>query len=158
MNGYLSILSALLAAGVAGVWFMRNERARKPERTVLFFLVFLIVEAALYESQSRIPAGLIHPGLGADPNPGDDLIETSFSFRLLDILIPPCSLGAPAQPVVNRGGAALPTFAWVGFLRLAGTCRCSRGSALGEPAEICCSSRARRSSMSPYSSWCSVPI
>ena len=115
MNGYLSIPAALIAAALAGVWFMRNERRGTPERTVLFFLAYLITEAALYESQSRIPAGLIHPGLGADPNPGDDLIETAFSFRLLDILIP-LALWARLLGSRGRGGAAIPAFAWAGFL------------------------------------------
>ena len=115
MNGYLSILAALVATAILGVWFIRNERRRTPEKTVLFFLAFLIIEAVVYESQSRIPAGLVHPGLGADPNPGDDLIETAFSFRLLDILIP-VALGARLLGARSRGGSALPTFAWVGFL------------------------------------------
>lgn len=115
MNGYLSIAAALGAAAIAGVWFLRNEKRGTPEKSVLFFLVFLVVEAALYESQSRIPAGLVHPGLGADPNPTDDLIETAFSFRLLDILIP-LALWARLLGRRGRGGAAFPTLAWVGFL------------------------------------------
>ncbi|MGI9659139.1 MAG: O-antigen ligase family protein [Gaiellaceae bacterium] len=115
MNGYLSILAALVAIVILGIWFVRNERRRTPEKTVLFFLAFLIAEAVIYKSQSRIPAGLVHPVLGGDPNPGDDLIETAFSFRLLDILIP-VALGARLLGSRGRGGSALPTFAWLGFL------------------------------------------
>lgn len=134
MNGYLSIVAALVAAGVAGIWFMRNERRGTSERTVLFFLAFLVVESVLYESQSRIPAGLIHPGLGADPDPTDDLIETGFSFRLIDILIP-LALGARLLGIRNRGGAALPALAWAGFLAWLGLAGL-QGFALGSQPDL----------------------
>lgn len=115
MSGYVSVVAALIVAALLGHWFIRNERKGVPEKTILFFLGFLILEAAIYQSQTRIPAGLIHPGFGVDPNPKDDLIETAFSFRLLDILIP-LALWARLLGQRRRGGAALPTLAWAALL------------------------------------------
>jgi O-antigen ligase len=93
-------VSLLLLLGYGAVlavslfwWFVRLEREGRSSTIVLLILWLLVIESALYENQNKIPNGLFHPGIGADPNPTDESIDNAVSFRLPDLIIP-VALGA----------------------------------------------------------------
>lgn len=88
----MSIFLLLGTAALAGVslfwWLVRLERAGHASTTVLVVLWALLLDAALYSDPNHVPPGLFHPGVGADPIPTDDTLESAISFRLVDLLIP----------------------------------------------------------------------
>jgi O-antigen ligase len=81
--GYAAVITA------AAFWFLvRLEREGRSLTTVLILLWLLVIEAALYENPNLVPNGLFHPGIGADPNPDDEIIDYAISFRLIDLIVP----------------------------------------------------------------------
>lgn len=93
MSVYLLFGFAALAGISLFWWFVRLERAGQSATTVLLVLWILVLDAALYADPNEIPVGLFHPGVGADPDPTDEIIESAVSFRLVDLIIP-VALGA----------------------------------------------------------------
>ncbi len=76
-------------AGISLFWFLvRLERGGNSSTTILIVLWVLVLDAALYTDPNEVPVGLFHPGVGADPDPTDDILESAISFRLVDLLIP----------------------------------------------------------------------
>jgi O-antigen ligase len=115
MRDAAGIASAAGIAALVFIWALRVERRGQRLPALALLLGLLVLEAALYENQSKIPSGLFHPGIGADPLPGDQVLETAFSFRLLDVVVPLLVLarllagGLPRR--VSAGGLA-----WTAFL------------------------------------------
>jgi O-antigen ligase len=72
----MTIPVALVVAGALFVWFRRLERAGRGIVVVTFVFGLNLAETLIYQSQNEIPAGLFHPEYH------------SFSFRLIDIVIP----------------------------------------------------------------------
>ncbi|CAN5159117.1 hypothetical protein BH20ACT16_BH20ACT16_15070 [soil metagenome] len=72
----MTAILALVLCSALFVWFVQLERTGRGVIVVGFVLGLVIVEAALYQSQNEIPAGLFHPEY------------RSLSFRLLDLVIP----------------------------------------------------------------------
>lgn len=107
----MTALLALLVTGGLFVWFLRLERNGHGVGVVAFLLALVIVEAALYQSQNEIPAGLFHPEYEA------------LSFRLLDIVIPAAILARLLQrtrTVPNTNTNALLWLALLTWLATAG--------------------------------------
>jgi O-antigen ligase len=76
-------------AAVSLFWsFVRLERAGHSVWTVLLVLWILVLDASLYADPNEVPVGLFHPGVGRDPDPTDEILESAISFRLVDLVIP----------------------------------------------------------------------
>src|SRR5918992_4679412 len=93
MSPFLLFAFAALAGVSLFWWFVRLERAGHSATTVLLVLWILVLDASLHADPNKVPAGLFHPGVGPDPDPTDDILESAVSFRLVDLVIP-IALGA----------------------------------------------------------------
>jgi len=88
VNLVLLIGGAVLLTVASFGFFVRLERSGRSVTTVLILLWLLVIESALYENPNLVPSGLFHPGIGADPNPDDGVIDYAISFRLVDLIVP----------------------------------------------------------------------
>ena len=109
------------------------ERAGNSSTTVLVVLWVLVLDAALYSDPNEVPVGLFHPGVGADPDPTDEILESAISFRLVDLFIP-IAIGARlyARGLPERIRiASLYLLAFLAWLACAGVIGSINGNASG---------------------------
>jgi O-antigen ligase len=98
----MTVPVALVVAGALFVWFRRLERDGRGVVVVTVVFGLILAEVLIYESQNTIPAGLFHP------------TYHSFSFRLIDIVIPVALLARLTQR--TRGGPVNTTvLLWLAF-------------------------------------------
>jgi O-antigen ligase len=118
----VSLVLLLAYGGVtafAAFWgLVRLERAGRSVSTVLLIAWLLVIESALYENPNLVPSGLFHPGIGADPNPDDEVIDYALSFRLVDLIVPiaiAARVYAHGLPLRIRGSSAwmVAFFTWL---------------------------------------------
>jgi O-antigen ligase len=72
----MTVLVALVVTGALFAWFLRLERNGPSVVVVAVVFGIVLAESVIYQSQNTIPGGLVHPEFH------------SFSFRLIDIVIP----------------------------------------------------------------------
>jgi O-antigen ligase len=112
---------AVLVAGALFVWFNRLERDGRGVVVVGVIFALILIESVAYADQNTIPGGLIHPSY------------RSFSFRLVDIVIPVAVLARVIQRTRGRpvNTSVLLWFVVLLWVAFAGVLGAYGGNSLG---------------------------